>query len=82
MVDVGDDVDAGERPLDVKQFDDLVRIADRDGLVIIHHEDALADEYFVFEGEVTYRHTRWRDDGPLGSVASSAGDDDRADWVA
>ena len=82
MVDVGDEVDAGERPLDVKQFDDLVRIADRDGLVIIHHEDALADEYFVFEGEVTYRHTRWRDDGPLGSVASSAGDDDRADWAA
>ena len=82
MVDVGDEVDAGERPLDVKQFDDLVRIADRDGLVIIHHEDALADEYFVFEGEVTYRHTRWRADGPLGSVASSAGDDDRADRAA
>lgn len=62
IVEAKSEIAPGTKPLDVRTFGDLIRLADRDGLLIVHHEDPLAHEYFVFEREVTYRHTRWKDE--------------------
>ena len=51
---------SGEQPLVVDRFDDLVHIADRAGLVILHWEDAMFDDYLVFDQRTSYRYTIWK----------------------
>jgi hypothetical protein len=39
----------------VESFDDLARIADQRGLAVLWTESEDADEYVLFDGDVTYR---------------------------
>ena len=49
----------GENPVAVERIDDLVRIADSEGVAIMHYAGADGDEYFVVARDVTWRYASW-----------------------
>lgn len=56
------DIDFSGRIIGVASFEDLVRIATADGLLILHTESDAADHYMVVEPEATYVYEVPRDD--------------------
>jgi hypothetical protein len=55
-----DDVTISGKLVTVDRFDDLVRIAQFQGLAILHSEGDSLDEYFLLDRDVTYRYTSWK----------------------
>jgi hypothetical protein len=61
MLDVDDEeAEIPIRRITVGRFDDLVRIAEREGLLILHHDTEAADEYIVVEHDVAYGYSIWK----------------------
>ena len=54
------EIELRARPMSVSQFEDLVRLAEREGLPILHRSGRQADEYFVFERDVAYSFVIWQ----------------------
>lgn len=53
----GSDADGWGRVVDVADIDDLARIAGRGGSTIVHQDFGVTHEYFVIDGQVTYRYS-------------------------
>ncbi len=53
---LGDQLPAGSSVVDVAEFDELVRLADRTGRMILHGVRGDAHEYLLQDGEVGYRY--------------------------
>ena len=49
----------GENPVAVERIADLVRIADSEGVAIMHHAGEDGDQYFVVARDVTWRYANW-----------------------
>ena len=65
MVEVEEEeIEANVRPMSVGQFEDLVRVAEREGLSILHRRGRQVDEYFVFERDVAYSYVIWQNQQP------------------
>ena len=47
-------------PVALNQIEDLVRIADAEGLAILHRASDLGDDYFVVARDVTWSYSSWK----------------------
>jgi signal peptidase len=50
------ETDGWGRVIELASMEDLARIASRDGSMIVHQEGGAVHEYYVSEGQVTYRY--------------------------
>ena len=57
------DAKPGVRVVQVASMRDLARLAQQDGQIVFHQEEAGSDRYFVDKGEVTYQYTIARPGG-------------------
>ncbi len=56
---------AASKVIDLSTMDDLAKLADRDGRMILHHTDGQVHQYFVPDVNITYRyHTNGRSPAP------------------
>ncbi len=55
-----EEIEANVKPMSVGRFEDLVRVAEREGLSILHRRGRQVDEYFVFERDVAYSYVIWQ----------------------
>ncbi len=55
-----EEIDFGGRAMNVDQFDDLVRVAEWEGLPIMHRGGKDSDEYFIFDRDASSHFTSWR----------------------
>ena len=74
-----EEIEARVRPMSVSQFEDLVRVAEREGLPILHRRGRQVDEYFVFERDVGYSYVIWQSQqrpatGPLQQLGATPPD--------
>lgn len=61
IVEIGaEEIDFGGRAMNVDQFDDLVRVAEWEGMPIMHRGGKDSDEYFIFDRDASYHFTSWR----------------------
>ena len=56
LVSVRSDVAHGERVIDVESIDDLAKLAERAGVMVLHEARGTAHLYFVQDGPSTYRY--------------------------
>ena len=52
----GSDLAANGRVIEVATMDDLVKIAERDGRMILHQENGSSHYYFIQDNDLTYRY--------------------------
>ena len=74
-----EEIEANVKPMSVSQFEDLVRVAEREGLSILHRRGRQVDEYFVFERDVAYSYVIWQSQrrpatGPLHQLGATPPD--------
>ncbi len=68
----GSDLNASIRLIDVATIEDLVRVAEREGRMILHQRSGRSHDYFVQEVDVTYRYCTFGGDAePVPSTVNA-----------